>query len=54
MIQMAEEKFFYKYQSFEKVKDKNGNDRQYVVENLVNNCFYLQVSYLLTIQLNYQ
>ena len=33
---MASAKFFYKYQSIEKVKEKNGNDRKYVVGNLVN------------------
>lgn len=39
---MAEEKFFYKYQSLEKVKDKSGKDRQYTIENLANNQLYFQ------------
>jgi hypothetical protein len=37
MIWMAEEKFFYKYQSLEKVKDEDGKDRKYTIENLANN-----------------
>lgn len=39
---MAEEKFFYKYQSLEKVKDKSGKDKQYTIENLANNQLYFQ------------
>jgi hypothetical protein len=39
---MEEEKLFYKYQSLEKVKDKNGNDRQYTIENLANYQLYFQ------------
>ncbi len=42
MIRMAEEKFFYKYQSLEKVTDKSGKDRKYTIENLANNQLYFQ------------
>ena len=42
MIKMAVEKFLYKYQCLEKVKDESGNDRQYTIENLTNNQFYFQ------------
>jgi hypothetical protein len=39
---MTEEKLFYKYQSLEIVKDENGKDRQYTIENLSNNQLYFQ------------
>lgn len=42
MILMTEEKFFYKYQCLEKVKDERGKDRQYAIENLANNQLYFQ------------
>ena len=39
---MTEEKLFYKYLSLEIVKDENGKDRQYTIENLSNNQLYFQ------------
>lgn len=42
MIQMFDEKFFYKYQSLEIIKDKTGKDRQYAIENLASNQLYFQ------------
>ncbi|MHC1756218.1 MAG: DUF2971 domain-containing protein [Methanosarcina sp.] len=42
MIKMAVNKFLYKYQCFEKVKDESGKDRQYTIENLANNQLYFQ------------
>ncbi|WP_292376134.1 DUF2971 domain-containing protein [Methanosarcina sp. UBA411] len=39
MVRMTDEKFFYKYQSFE---DENGDYNKHVIENLANNQLYFQ------------
>lgn len=42
MVYMTDEKLFYKYQSFEGIKDIKGNSKQYIIENLANNQLYFQ------------